>query len=357
MPDDPEAAGAVVAAPGDRGRRPALSRVALVGVDRRRDEQGELADVVSHPADEVHERVLLLAVVVDEDTLAVVVHQALVDVAGAPDVILGRLRHEARRDAIQEGDLLDAVLVDRVAVRGGDGVRVAGVDLVLPVPGLALGELDRDACAVHATADRPEVALVHRGGEDVVVEDVGDRRGEVLEVLLPGLRVALLVEVELELGGGVGREAHLPRTLVHGDQDLAGRGDHRGAVVIDDVGENQRGAVEPRDPPQSRHVRGDPEVPVAVLPVRHLVAGQRLHVHVEREQVVAALHPVPDHLVEEVLDLDALAEQPALHVREGGDDGVDRALLGLIAEIVEGEHAASAAGAAGPGSSFLALLP
>ena len=101
------------------------------------------------------------------------------------------------------------------------------------------------------------------------------------------------------------------------------------AVVVDDVGENQRGAVEPGDPPQRRHVGLDPEVPVAVLPVRHLVAGQRLHVHVEREQVVAALHPVPDHLVEEVLDLDALAEQPPLHVREGGDDGVDRALLGL----------------------------
>ena len=35
--DDAEAAGAVVAAPRDRGRRPALGRVALVGVDRRRD--------------------------------------------------------------------------------------------------------------------------------------------------------------------------------------------------------------------------------------------------------------------------------------------------------------------------------
>ena len=166
--------------------------------------------------------------------------QALVDVAGAADVVLGRLRHEARRDVVQEGDLLDAVLVDRVAVRGGDGVRVAGVDLVLAVPGLALGELDRDAGGVHATADRPEVGLVHRRGEDVVVEDVRDRRGEVLEVLLPGLRVALLVEVELELGGGVRREAHLPRPLVHGDQDLAGRGDHRAAVVVDDVGQHQR---------------------------------------------------------------------------------------------------------------------
>src|SRR5262249_4442292 len=38
MADDPEAAGAVVATPGDRGRRPALRREALVRVDRGRHE-------------------------------------------------------------------------------------------------------------------------------------------------------------------------------------------------------------------------------------------------------------------------------------------------------------------------------
>ena len=248
------------------------------------------------------------------------------DVAGAADVVLRRLRHEGRRDLVQEGDLLDAVLVDRVAVRGGDGVGVAGVDLVLAVPGLALGELDRDAGAVHAAADRAEVRLVHGGGEDVVVEDVGDRRGEVLEVLLPGLGVALLVEVELELRGRIRREAHLLGPLVLGDQDLARRGDDRAAVVVDDVGRAPARCGRARGSARSVDMSGhDPEVAVAVLPVGHLVAGERLHVHVERQQVVAALDAVADHLVEEVLDLDPLPEQPSLHVGEGGDDGVDRA--------------------------------
>ncbi len=279
------------------------------------------------------------------------------DVAGAPDVVLGGLRHEARRDLVQEGDLLDAVLVDRVAVGGGDRVGVAEVDLVLSVPGLALGELDRDPGAHHAAADRPQIRLVHRRGEDVVIEDVGDRRGEVLVALLPGLRVALLVEVELELGGGVRREAHLLCPLVDGDQDLARRGDHWTAVVVDDVGQNQRRAVEPRDTPQRRHVGLDPEVAIAVLPIRHLVAGERLHVHIERQQVVAALHAVAGHLVEEVLDLDPLAEKPPLHVGEGGDDRVDRALLARLAELVEREHAAGPAGSTWSGGSFLALLP
>ena len=161
------------------------------------------------------------------------------------------------------------------------------------MPGLALRELDRDAGVVHAAANLSQVSLIHRGGEDVVIEDVRDGRGEVLEVLLPGLGVALLVEVELELGGRVRREAHRAGTLVLGDQDLPGRGHHGTPVLVDDVREHQRRAVEPGDHPQRGHVRLDPEVAVAVLPVGHLIPGERLHVHVEREQVVAALDPWP----------------------------------------------------------------
>src|SRR5260370_29737221 len=42
VPDDAEAARAVVVAPGERRRRPAAGREALVGVDRRREEDREL---------------------------------------------------------------------------------------------------------------------------------------------------------------------------------------------------------------------------------------------------------------------------------------------------------------------------
>ena len=196
-------------------------------------------------------------------------------------------------------------------------------------------------------ADRSQVLLVHRRGEDVVVEDVGDRRSEVLVVLLVGLGVALLVEVELELRRHQRRVAHLGGALVLRDQDLARRGDDRAAVVVGDVADHQRRAVEPGDPAQRRHVGGDREVAVAVLPVGHLVAGDRIHLHVEGEQVVAALDPLLDHLVEEVLDLDPLPEQPPLHVGEGGYDGVDRPRLALLAEVVEREHPGGAARAAG----------
>ena len=87
-----------------------------------------------------------------------------------------------------------------------------------------------------------------------------------------GLGVALLVEVELELGGHHRGEAHLAGALVLADQDLARRGETGIAVVADDVAEDKRRAVEPRDAAQRREVGQDAEVPVALLPVGDLVA-------------------------------------------------------------------------------------
>ena len=67
------------------------------------------------------------------------------------------------------------------------------------------------------------------------------------------------------------------------------------------------------------------EVAVALLPARDLVARDRLHLHVEREQVVAALDRVLGlDLLDEELAVEPLSEQPALHVGEGDDDRVDR---------------------------------
>src|SRR5207248_8904640 len=148
--DDAKAARAVVASPGDRRRRPALGRIALVRVDRGGDEQGELAEMRAHPAEVVAKDVRLL-VALDEHAAPIARRdEARVDVAGAADVLLRGLGHERGRDPVQKRDLLDAVLVDRVAVRRGDRVRVTRVDLVLAIPRLALRELDRDAGALHA---------------------------------------------------------------------------------------------------------------------------------------------------------------------------------------------------------------
>ena len=82
------------------------------------------------------------------------------------------------------------------------------------------------------------------------------------------------------------------------------------------------------------------EVAVALLPARDLVAGDRVHLHVEREQVVAALDGVLGlDLLDEELAVEPLSHEPALHVGERDDDRVDRAVLDLGLQLVEAQHA------------------
>jgi hypothetical protein len=50
-----------------------------------------------------------------------------------------------------------------------------------------------------------------------------------------------------------------------------------------------------------------------------------------------------DHLVEEELGGQPLALQPPLHVGEGENDRIDRALADLNAQLLKSEHAAPSA--------------
>ena len=108
------------------------------------------------------------------------------------------------------------------------------------------------------------------------------------------------------------------------------------------VAEDERGAFEPRDPAQGAEIRLHRKVAVAALPARDLVAGNRIHLHVECEEVVATLdRMVLLHLVAEELPVEPLSHESALHVGERDDDGVDRAFLDLCAQLVEAQHARS----------------
>ena len=154
----------------------------------------------------------------------------------------------------------------------------------------------------------------------------GHRRRQVAVVLRVRLGVASRCRrIELELGAEHRREAELARARsTWRFSTWRGDGPTGEPSCQCDVGEDERGRLEPRDPPQRREVGPQHEVAVAVLPARDRVAGDRIHLHVEREQVVAALDPVLGDVLEEELAVHALAHQPALHVGERDDDGVDR---------------------------------
>ena len=102
-------------------------------------------------------------------------------------------------------------------------------------------------------------------------------------------------------------------------QDGARRMRHRLVVMmVEHVAEDERGAVEPRRPAQRREIGLHDEVAIALLPARRLVAGHRLHIDVVGEQIVAAMRLLIG-AVDEELGLEALADQPPLHVGEGRD--------------------------------------
>ena len=94
---------------------------------------------------------MVLAVLGPHQALrAVGVPHARVQVAARAGLGHRPLRHERGRHAVQLGDLLHAVLVQRVVVGVRQRVGVGDVDLLLALAELALAELDRDARAQHA---------------------------------------------------------------------------------------------------------------------------------------------------------------------------------------------------------------
>ena len=92
-----------------------------------------------------------------------------------------------------------------------------------------------------------------------------------------------------------------------------------------EVGDHERRAGQPRGEAQRVEVGHHHHVAVAAFPGRHRVAGDRVHLDVDGEQVVAALGAVLGKFLEEQPRRHALADETALHVGERDDHGVDLA--------------------------------
>ena len=340
VPDQPQRAGPVVHAPAHRGGREAARDVPLVGVDVRRVAQRQLAQRGQLPGDEVlAERGQAMRAVAGHDRLAVATADRQVDVARVALTGVG-LGHEGQAHALLPRDLLRSGLVDGMVVARDQRLGVAERDLVLAQVALALGRLHLEPGARHPVPQPAQQRLDLRGAHDRVVHVVGVGRGQV--AVAGGLRlgVRVLVHDELELGAGQRGQPALGQPLGLRPQDLPRRGHHRRAVVPGQVGQHHDGAFVPGHPAQRAHVRHHHEVAVAAAPRGHRVPVYGVHLDVHREQVVAPLDDVPDHLVQEVVGREPLAGQPSLHVGEGDDHRVDDPLAHLDAELLQGEHPA-----------------
>ena len=343
--DDPEARRPVVPAPGDTRGREGSGAVALVGIRVGRQKQGELPQVCEQPAEEPAKGVgrrgrdAIERQGAGEHRSALAVRETHVYVKRTARQVFIPLRHEGQRPAGSRSDLLGGQLVDDVPVRHLERRRIPQVDLVLARAPLALAELDGDAGRVHAPADLADHGLGEGAGENVVVLDVVLGAGE-FAVPLVARRAIVLPEqeefqfapherVEVLLGGtGELRLEQLPRRDGHGK---AGRG-------IQAVAEDECRSLEPSRTSQRREIRNGVEIAVTRLPTREAVARRRVHLHVAREQVVAHVHSVGEHLVHEETPVDAFPDQSPVHVGERRHHRVDAPLTDFPLEVLPSQH-------------------
>ncbi len=318
MAHHPEAAGAVVLAPGHPSGGEGGGLVALVGVDQRCEEPAQLAGVGHAAGQEVAEQLRGRASgLVPECIATVLVDQAGVDVAGRTRHVGGHLGHEGGRHPVLLGEQLGALLEHQVAVGHGQCIAVDQVDLVLAAAPLALGRLDRHPGLRHLLAQRVHQIFVRAGAQQVVVDDVGRGRLEVAVAPVGDLAVAAAEGVELELRGHLRVQAPFGQPLQLAAQHLA-RGDgHRPALVVGDVAQHQRAARQPRRAAQSVAIRLQHHVAVAGLPGGEGEAGQRLEFDVGAQQVIADVQPAVAQPFEVDGGRHPLAHQPAIGVGEG----------------------------------------
>ena len=173
----------------------------------------------------------------------------------------------------------------------------------------------------------------------MIVLDVVAGGLEIAVALLVRRLVGVVEQEELELRGHVGLHLHLLEALQLLLQDGARAVRHvLVAVVVEHVAQHQRRAREPRRAAQRLHVGLQHEVAIALLPARRLVARHRFHLDVDAEEIVAAMRLLMA-AVDEILGVEALADEAALQVDHGGHHRVDGAGLHLGLQLFECQHA------------------
>ena len=191
---------------------------------------------------------------------------------------------------------------------------------------LALGRLDHEPGAVHVVADGAQQRLDPAGAEQRVVDVVLVRRSQVAVAGVPRLLVGVVEDDELQLGAGQRDQPRRRRPARPAPAgSAAGDCDDRRVPSSSQpqVAVHHRRARQPRHRAQRVQVEARTRCRRSRAPRSDRVAVDGVHVDVDGEQVVAALGAVLQHGVQEELGVDPLALQPALHVGERDDDGVD----------------------------------
>ncbi len=249
-------------------------------------------------------------------------------------LFVGELGHEGDRDTHPLGQFLTALLVDDVVVGHRQYVGVAYVEFVLPGAPLAFGAFDGDARLFEVTAHGSVVLFLPRSLQGVIVLEIPAGRLEVGVFLARRFAVRVAKEVILELRRGHYAKAAFGGRVQLLSQDRAGsHGDEIVRRLRLHIAQHDGRAVEPTRPAERGQVGSEMKVAVAFLPVREVVARNRLHLHVDGQQIVAGVGPRLDDLRDEVFGLEAFAHQAAVNVGEDCQNRVNFSRSGQFGEF------------------------
>ena len=310
------------------GRRPAVGLEPLVAVDVRREQQHQLAGRRQQPAEVPAEHVAHPALVVGVGHHArapSALHRLewmwQLEPASSTCGLAMNVADRPRAWAIS----LTAVLNSRLMSAISTAVWNVRLTSCWPRAGLALGVLEREPGPAQPAADGAEDVLLLARLEDRVVLDVGRVRRSGRGSRRRGRR---------RRPPGTGRTRARCRASARSRRRRPARPGPAGCGVARPrpAGPSStstrststtRGRLVPRQVADRRLVDDAAHVAVALLVAGPAEPGDRRVVEVAGEEVVAVLGPLACDDVEVEVAVRALADQAALVVGEGDDDGVD----------------------------------
>ena len=99
------------------------------------------------------------------------------------------------------------------------------------------------------------------------------------------------------------------------------------------VAQDDRRAFEPTGAAERPEVGDQVKVTIALLPVGEVVPRNRLHLHVDRQQVIAGVGSAFRDLRDKMVDVEPLSQEAAVNVRKDGQDRVDLAGSGQLLQL------------------------
>ena len=107
---------------------------------------------------------------------------------------------------------------------------------------------------------------------------------------------------------------------------------------IRQITDNQSRSLQPVDNTQGIEVRHEVEITVAFLPVGEFIPSNRLHLHVDGQQISAGMGPAVDRVVQKEIGVHPFAEKTPVEVGKYDLNGVDAPVPDHAGHLFTGQY-------------------